>query len=160
MRQEYATLCTVSKGKLKLFDRTGFDQALTRFADGQELDLVISEPHVKRTSPQNRFFHGPVLRAFAELGWWPTEAKDMLCLQFIPATIRSLDGALVTVPGHTADLSKQQFNDLIEQCIQLAAEQGIVVQDGAEWRAARWREAKEAHDKEHEEELARTGDAG
>ncbi len=139
MREEYATLCTVSHGKLKLFDRVGFDRALTRFADGEELELTIATPHVKRTTAQNRFFHGPVLHAFADLGWWPQEAKDMLCLRFIPRECRLVDGSIVIVPGHTALLSKPEFNDLIEQCLQLAADNGIVVKDGAEWRAAQRR---------------------
>ncbi len=144
MRHAYSTLCTVARGKLKLLDRADFDRALARFADGEELDLTIAEPTPKRTRPQERFFHGPVLAAFQTLGLEKQEAKDVLALKFIPREVHQFDGSVAIVPGHTSGLSKEEYSELIESCIQLAAELGIVVQDAAEWRARRARERSEA----------------
>lgn len=135
MRQSYTTRCTVVDGKLKLFDRGDFDRGLARFMDGQELDLTIEESAIKRTNAQNRFFHGPILKAFSSLGYHQQEAKDMLCLMFIPQDIALPDGSLARVPGHTSALTVAEFNALIDSCIQLAAENDIYIEDVAEWRA-------------------------
>ena len=61
----------------------------------------------------------------------------MLCLLFIPREVHQLDGRLVIVPGHTADLKVEEFNDLIDSCIQLAAEHDLYIEDSAEWRKKR-----------------------
>lgn len=128
-------ICTKSNGKLKIFDREGFDAVAAAYGDGEDLQLTIEEVERKRTKAQNRFFHGPVLKAFEELGWRQQEAKEMLCLMFIPEEIRLPDNSIVRVPGHTSKLNVEQFNDLIESCIQLAAENGQIVMDATEWRA-------------------------
>ncbi len=142
MRQEYSTLCTVQGGKLKIFDRGEFDRALTRFADGEELDLTIAEPIQKRTRQQEKFFHGPVLKAFMTLGMGKQEAKDVLALKFIPREIHNLDGTIAIVPGHTALLSKEEYTEFIEQCIQLAAELDMVVKDSDQWLAEQRQQAR------------------
>lgn len=70
------------------------------------------------------------------LGYRKQEAKDMLCLRFIPRDIRLLDGSIVRVPGHTTDLDREEYSELIDASIQLAAEEGQVVKDATEWREA------------------------
>lgn len=135
-RKSFTLSCTKHGGKLKIFDRMLFDQQFAQFGEGEDLNLTIEEVARTRTLAQNRFFHGPVLAAFAELGYRKQEAKDMLCLHFIPQDVRDIDGLVVRVPGHTATLSVHEFNDLIDSCIQLAAENGVVVQDGEAWRLA------------------------
>lgn len=128
-------ICTKANGKLKIFDREGMDAVIGQYGDGEDLQLTVEEVGRKRTQAQNRFFHGPICKAFGEVGYRPREAKEMLCLRFIPKEVRMLDGAVVLVPGHTSELKVEEFNDLIDACIQLAAENDIYVQDAAEWRA-------------------------
>ena len=67
------------------------------------------------------------------LGYHKQEAKDMLALHLIPVDVRQLDGTIVRVPGHTAALTKQEFTDFIDACLQLAAEQGLVIEDAEKW---------------------------
>ena len=129
-------LCTKVNGKLKIFDRAGFDAVLAEYGDGEDIQLELDEPAArKRTRAQEKYFHGPVLKAFEHFGYHKQEAKDMLCLRFIPKEIHQMDGEVVIVPGRTSTLTVEEYNDLIEQCIQLAAENGQIVLDGAEWRA-------------------------
>lgn len=128
-------ICTKANGKLKIYDREGFDAVIAEYGDGEDLQLHLEEVGRKRTRAQECFFHGPVLKAFEPLGYHKQEAKDMLCLRFIPRDVRLLDGTIVRVPGSTSELKVDDYSDLIEQCIQLAAEQGEIVKDGAEWRA-------------------------
>jgi hypothetical protein len=147
---------------LKLFDRVDFDRALARFGEGEELELRLETLDRKRTSRQNRFFHGPVLKAFMTLGYSQEEAKDLLCFQFIPREIHipSFEGdplavlfdtgmglkwiRIHRVPGHTSTLTVEQFNPFLDSCIQYAAEQNIVIQDSEVWLAERAEERQRA----------------
>lgn len=130
-------ICTVTNKKLKIYDRGGFDAIIAAYGDGEDLQLVVEELGRRRTQAQNRFFHGPVLKAFMETGLYKQEAKDMLCLMFIPKEVRLMDGTVARVPGHTSDLKVSEFNDLIDQCIQLAAENDLYIEDADEWRKRR-----------------------
>jgi len=128
---------TKEHGKPKIFDLAGFNAVLAEYGDGEDFYIHIEEPGRLRTRQQEKFFHGPVLKAFEPLGYHKEEAKEMLCLRFIPQEIHQMDGTVVIVPGRTSKLKVDEYNDLIEQSIQLAAENGQVVMDGAEWRQAR-----------------------
>lgn len=130
-------ICTKDNGKLKIYDRAGMDAVIAEYGDGEDLQLHIEEVGRKRTQKQNRYFHSAVLKGFAALGYRSQEAKEMLCLRFIPQEVRQLDGTVVLVPGHTSELKVEEFNDFIDACIQLAAENDVVIEDAAEWRAQR-----------------------
>ncbi len=127
-------LCTKHNGKMKIFDKTGFDAAFAEVGEGEDLCLTLEDAGRKRTQAQNRFFHGPILKAFMSTGLHKQEAKDMLALMFIPQDVHLLDGSVVRVPGHTSLLKVEEFNDLIDACIQLAAENNIDIEDAADWR--------------------------
>lgn len=129
----YETTGDILNGRLRNVDRQGLQEAIARFANGPVV-LRLSTPSESRSAAQNRFFHGPVLNAFMTLGYHKQEAKDILALHFIPIDVRQLDGTIFRVPGHTSTLTKQEFTDFIEACIQLAAEQGIVIEDADQWR--------------------------
>lgn len=136
-------LGTMKNGKPKIHDLYGFNQVLAQYGDGEDFHLHIEEPGRKRTRAQEKFFHGPVLKAFMSEGRGKQEAKDMLCLMFIPHDILMLDGSIVRVPGSTSALNVEDYNDLIEQSIQLAAENGVIVLDGGEWRARQAQAARQ-----------------
>lgn len=137
-------ICTKVNGKLKIYDREGMDAVLAEYGDGEDLQFTIEEAGRKRTQAQNRFFHGPILKAFEAVGYRQQEAKDMLCLRFIPQEVKLLDGSIVMVPGHTSALKLEEFNDLIDACMQLAAEQDIYIKDSDEWKRDRLREKASA----------------
>lgn len=130
----YSSSCTVRDGKIKIYNREALEKELYRWPDGLELEFVLQEPKRQRTNAQNRFFWGPVCNAFKELGYHPQETHDMLCLMFLPQQVKRLDGTLVTVPGHTSTLTVKEFNEFLEQVIQLASEQDIYIEDADVWR--------------------------
>jgi hypothetical protein len=132
---QFSAICTVKGGKLKLHDRDGFDRALAQFGDGEDLELFIETVGERRTRAQEKFFHGPICKAFEPLGYHKQEAKDMLALMFIPQEVHQLDGSVVLVPGRTSKLKKDDYTKFIEQCMQLAAEQGLYIEDADEWRS-------------------------
>lgn len=127
-------ICTKINGKLKIYDRDGMDAVLAEYGDGEDLQLHIEEVGRKRTQAQNRFFHGPICKAFMATGLHHREAKDMLALMFIPRDVRMPDGTIARVPGHTSELKVEEFNDFIDACLQLAAENDVYIEDAEEWR--------------------------
>ncbi len=135
MTQEYYSCAVTFKdGKLKLFNREAFEKACYNFPDGFDGELIIQEQGRQRTSAQNRFLHGPVLKAFRELGWADVDTKTELCLRFLPVEHTRPDGSVVVVPGHTSTLKVPEFNLFLDQVIQWAAEHDVQIKDSDEWR--------------------------
>lgn len=130
----YSCACTAKDGKLKLHNVEAFNRGIFHAPNGADLELIIQERGRQRTSQQNRFFWGPVCNGFKELGYRPQETHDLLCLMFLPQQVKQLDGTLATFPGHTSTLTVKQFNEFLEQVIQLAAEKDIYIADADEWR--------------------------
>ncbi len=135
MRAGFTTVATVRDGELLLLARHEFERGLSQFGDGQELVLTLEDIGRKRTHRQNRFFHGPVCAAFAELGWDEAYTKAELCLMFLPVEHTRPDGSLVIMPGHTSTLNVEEFNRFLGQVIQYAAENDVYIKDADEWRA-------------------------
>jgi hypothetical protein len=131
----YSCACTFAGGKLKLFNREAFEKACYDFPDGFNGELIIQEQGRKRTSAQNRFLHGPVCKAFRELGWSDQDTKTELCLRFLPIEHSRPDGSVVIVPGHTSTLTVEEFNRFLDQVIQFAAEHDVYIEDSEQWRA-------------------------
>jgi hypothetical protein len=120
----------VDKGVLTIMRRDLLLDALTRFPDG-DVTITIDARRPKRTSPQNRFWHGIVIPLFAEhCGYDVDDMKDELALQLIPRELVDMaTGEIRIVPGHTSKLNTAQFADLIERAQRLGAEMGIVIPD-------------------------------
>lgn len=131
MRQEeYQTLGVVAAGKLQVQDRTAFERAIKRFPDGAVL-VEVKTTKPQRSSAQNRYWHGIVIPLFADhCGYEFAEMKDALALKLIPKEVVDMDtGEVRIVPGHTADLTVKDFNDLIERAQRLGAEMDIYIPD-------------------------------
>lgn len=132
MKQEfYESLGEVKAGKfVGLKDRAHFEAAMRRFPDGC-IGVRFEVLREKRSSQQNRFWHGVVIPAFAEhCGYEFDEMKDVLALRLLPKEIVDLQtGEVRIVPGHTSSLNTKAFNDLIERAQRLGAEMGIYIPD-------------------------------
>ena len=132
-QEMYETGGVVSKGKLTVEGRQGFDAAISRFPDGHvTVTVKLSRP--SRSSSQNRYWHGVVIPLFAEhCGYEFDEMKDALALKLIPREVVDMDtGEVRIVPGHTSALNTKEFNDLIERAQRLGAEMDIVIPDPGE----------------------------
>lgn len=130
---QFSYLGTFRAGRLRIHDRAGFDRDGHQFGDGEEVEVTVESVGEKHSRAQEKFFHGPVLKAFMSTGLHKQEAKDMLALLFIPQDIRLMDGSIVRVPGHTSALKKDAYSKFIEACIQLAAENDLYIEDSDEW---------------------------
>ncbi len=137
MIREFEVLCVVSGGKLKHENPAMFVHGLRQFGDGEEVIVTVHEAGKDHTGAQRRYFHGPVLDAFVKHGWVRAAAKAHLCLTYIPEEFTLPDGTIIVVPGHTSDLSRKRYNELIDSSIEEAArELNEVVLDAEEWRAS------------------------
>lgn len=135
MRQEfYETLAEVKGGQLKMRDRSHFEQAMKRFPDGL-IGVRFEVLREKRSSAQNRYWHGVVVPLFAEhCGYDFDDMKAALALKLIPREVVDMDtGEVRIVPGHTSDLNTKEFKDLIERAQRLGAEMGIYIPDPGEF---------------------------
>ncbi len=135
----------MTNGQMRLDDKATFFAECKEFGDGESFVLTLESAEEAKSKAQERFFHGPVLkavaRAFKHLGWTKQEAKDYIALQCIPLDIPLPDGTYYRVPGRTSGLPKHEYSDLIEFGIRLAAENGEVVKDADEWRRSQGRAA-------------------
>ena len=132
MKQEfYETLGEIKGGKfVGLKAREHFEAAMRRFPDGV-VGVRFEVLREKRSSAQNRYWHGVVIPLFAEhCGYEFEEMKDALALELLPKEVIDMKtGEVRTVPGHTSELNTKQFNELIERAQRLGAGMGIYVPD-------------------------------
>lgn len=62
----------ISSGKMTNFNRDAFGQFISRLKNGKYI-LVIEKDHPRRTSPENRYYWGVVLKLIAEHTGYSTE---------------------------------------------------------------------------------------
>lgn len=135
----FETTATVREGKIRLDDRGGFDDALRRFGD-ITISIRIEPLAQRRSSAQNRFWHGTVIPEFMKQlnGESPRDKKAFaqmkatLALELIPKTVVDMEGHERIVPGQTSELTVPEFKDLIERAQQLGAKYGVYIKDPGE----------------------------
>jgi hypothetical protein len=138
VKQEfYETLGEVKDGKfVGLRNRRHFDEAMRRFPDGV-VGVRFEVIREKRSSAQNRYWHGVVIPLFAEhCGYEFDEMKDALALELLPKEVVDMKtGEVRIVPGHTSEQNTKQFKELIERAQRLGATMGIDIPDPGEMAA-------------------------
>lgn len=122
------------RGGLEMNDRDAMLGAMRQFPRGKAVIVSVSVARDRRTSRQNRFWHGVVVPLFADhCGYEFDEMKAALALKLLPREVADMDtGEVRVVPGHTSELNTKEFNDLIERAQRLGAEMGINIPDPGE----------------------------
>jgi hypothetical protein len=101
---------------------------------GGLLRVIVTEDEKKRTSEQNRFFHGPVLDAITDQAWWegrqyPKEFwKEYFRRRYLlKDEYTTPDGEIIQVYWSTADLKVGQMTEFLEKVqVESASEWGVV----------------------------------
>lgn len=101
-------------------------------ARGVPVVLTVEEDKGKRSSPQNRYYHGVVVKLIAQglkdLGWEPVECTpeavhETLKYRFLQVDKRvGLDGEVITRVKSTTELNTKEFTDYTDHCVRFAAE--------------------------------------
>lgn len=138
MDWQFSCLCTVKGGKLKLFNRDMFDDALRRFGEGEELELSIGPVDERHTRKQEKGFHAMIARWAQEDGHAIEDLKrDLLAEIFgLREHVDVVSGQVIAVlrEPHTSKLSKTKYNELIERTLDIAARMGHVLEAPSEYR--------------------------
>jgi len=95
---------------------------------GKNWIVKIERRGSKRSSPQNRYYHGVVVQeirlGLINLGHELThdETHYFLKQKFNAVPVPNKDGEVIELPGTTTDMTKTQFAEYIERIAQWAAE--------------------------------------
>lgn len=128
---------TVRDGHLPVLVRRQIAALLARVPDGAEIIIELFEPR-RRSTAQNDAYHA-MLRPWArEEGHDIDELKrDVLGTVF--GWVESpLGASRVPREPHTSSLTSEQFSELMERTVQIAAECGVMLQLPGEYRASQW----------------------
>ena len=101
---------------------------------GHTLRVIVTEDEKKRTSEQNRFFHGPILDAITDQAWWagkqyPKEFwKEYFRRRYLlKDEYTTPDGEIVHVYWSTADLNVGQMTEFLQKVqAESASEWGVI----------------------------------
>lgn len=130
-------------GKYFLPDHKSEWEALKRSLAGYEVEAELRKYRSKRSRDQNAFFHSAIAPLAEHLGCTTEELKlDLLGTKYGWREMKS--GNKVPLRLHTSDLNTQEFAELMEHTIQIAAEEGILILDPSQWKAAKKKKAKKA----------------
>lgn len=121
---------TVNAGRLHIRNRKAFDSDLLYF-NGKEVLITIEKKKSKRSSPQNRYLHGPVLdiirQGLLDAGFNEARSKDwvkdLVKFKFLKyEVVNEHTGEIITAVRGTSELTKSEFNDFIADLTQWCAE--------------------------------------
>lgn len=114
-------------GLLVLEHPTDYNRAVRGFA-GKHVELTIRKRKTTRTSPQNRFYFGVVVKLLAEhCGYERDEMHEALAMRFLRIEDCSITGA--PRRKRTPQTDTEEFAQYLDSCIRLAAELGVVIPD-------------------------------
>jgi hypothetical protein len=121
-------------GKPRLYDRDGF-RSHCEGLDGQEVDLIVRKHRAQRSSQQNRYYHGVVVKMLAEhCGYDAAEMHETLAMRFL----RIEDCPVTGAPRRkrTPKTDTKEFSDYVNACLRLGAELGLYIPEAGEVEAA------------------------
>lgn len=107
--------------------------AVDAFPEGTPLEFTVRKAIDRRTSPQNRYFHGVVLAVAAgwirELGTPITndELKEYWKRLFAPVDMHIGGGEVVQLGKPTHEMEVDEFIAFTDRCVQWCAERDIYI---------------------------------
>jgi hypothetical protein len=128
-----------------------FPRAVTAYQfrlQGCEVEVEIRERRTKRSDRQNKGFHAMITPWAHSEGHVIDELKrDLLCEIFGTLEhVNPISGVVTLAPKepHTSRLTVQQFSELIERTLEIAAGCGVVLMAPDEYRKAKETAEKQA----------------
>lgn len=110
----------VHNGKFRFQNASDFHRFLTAH-EGKELAVTFRRPDMIRTSAENRYYWGVIVRMVSEeMGVLDDEAHEYLKSLFLKQGVE-VDGKRFEIARSTASLSVGEFEEYAEKCRQCAA---------------------------------------
>lgn len=134
-------------GKLSLDFPTPFKKWIAKLAGttGAEVVLFVADKAWLKTRQQEKGYHAMIQPLCAAKGWPIADLKRYFLAATFGVTKSLIDGKEILVEPHTSDLSKQQYSELIERTLEIAAEDfDTWLEAPSEWKARKEQERKQA----------------
>lgn len=103
---------TIKKGKLILNNKQQFQDQLKEF-EGKDVVIKIAERNNNRTKDQNSLFWKWIDIISKETGYTKEETKELISYKFLRRERIDEEGYTEVYLKGTSTLSKQEFNDLM-----------------------------------------------
>lgn len=133
-------------GKLTLDFKTPFTAWIAKLAGdtGAEVGIFVFDKAWFKTRQQEKGLHVMLQPIVREKGWPIADVKRYMLAKTFGVTKSMIDGSEILVEPHTSDLSKQQYSQLIESCLEIAAtEFEIWLEAPSEWKARKEKERRD-----------------
>ena len=135
--------CAHVGGKLELYAKDTFTAWIKKLAGatGAEVVIFVADKAWLKTRQQEKGFHAMIQPLAKEKGWTIRELKDYFLGEIFGRTHSKIDGREILVEPSTAALNKQQYSELIERTLELAAtEFDFWLEAPSEWTARKEQE--------------------
>ena len=100
-------------GKIQIIDKEALGVWLGNYKDGTELHLTVKKKSYKRTNPENRYYHGVIVKILSdELGYSREEMHQALKFKFLRIAKEERNG--LPKIGSTAELDIPSFENYCE----------------------------------------------
>ena len=112
-------------GKVIIRDRLSFDN-YAKTLQGSELEVIIRKRKSQRSSQQNRYYFGVVIKLIGEYcGYDTDDMHEALAMKFL----RIEDCPITGAPRRkrTPKTNTAEFAAYVDQCIRFGAELGVVI---------------------------------
>ena len=113
------------RGQVIIRDRESFDN-YAKTLQGSELEVIIRKRKSQRSSQQNRYYFGCVVKLIGEYcGYDTDDMHEALAMKFL----RIEDCPITGVPRRkrTPKTNTAEFAAYVDQCIRFGAELGVVI---------------------------------
>ena len=137
--------CAHVGGKLELYAKDTFTAWIKKLAGttGAEVVIFVADKAWLKTRQQEKGLHVMLQPIVHEKGWPIADVKRYMLAKTFGVTKSMIDGSEILVEPHTSDLSKQQYSQLIESCLEIAAtEFEIWLEAPSEWTARKEQERR------------------
>jgi len=131
------------QGRIHLDDPVQQRKFCAEYLNGDEIEIEIRKRRSKRSLRQNSWLHAAIEPLAEHLGYDIDDLKlDLLGITFGWKEMKS--GNKVPNKLHTSDLNTEEFSDLMAVAQRVAAEEGVVILDPSQYKAAKRKAERKA----------------
>lgn len=112
---------------------------------GAECVLFLADKAWLKTRQQEKGYHAMLKPLCVAKGFDVEDAKDYMLARVFGVTVSKINGREILVEPHTSKLNKQQYSELIERTLEIAAtEFDVWLEAPSEWTERKVKEQKAA----------------
>lgn len=126
MKAKFAA--TIKNGELAIISGHALRQHLAGYQEGESLEVTVSRRRKTRSTNQNAYYFGVVLKVIADhTGHSVEELHEIFKRKFLPPRVLTYRDQQIRLPASTTDTNTLEFTEYIESIRAEAASMGIEV---------------------------------